>query len=111
MKIRYPLIILISVVIIISSLTVWSYVDWLNATDYWGLAPNGEYLVFVSGKIENEKIFFPLCEHSAGDLHGYWNIASNVSIPDSIKNSEFPYGYALATLQNNVIVNLEATEP
>ncbi len=112
MKNRYTIILLISVAIIISSLAVWSYVHWLNATDYWGFAPDGEYLVFVSGKIEDGKIYFAIYEHSGGDLHGSWKVADGVTYPDSIKwSDDFPYGYAKADLRNNVVVKLEATSP
>jgi hypothetical protein len=111
MKISYTKIILFSFAIIISFIAIWSYVDWLNVSDYWGLAPDGKYSVFIYDNIEKGRIYFSICENSGGDLHGYWNVASNVSIPDSILNKEHQCGYATATLQNNVIVNLEAKEP
>lgn len=58
------------------------YFSWLNATDYWdGFAPDGEYTVFISlnNHIDyaNHKVFFPICEHSGGDLHGWWTFTDN----------------------------------
>lgn len=80
--------------------------------EYWYSAPDGTYSVFVSSDIEDQQIYFPLSESSGGDLHGYWKVASNVTVPDSVTRMEGEYGehvfgYAKATLQNNIITNLE----
>jgi hypothetical protein len=101
----------IIITIAISGLAIASYIDWLNASDYWGSAPDGKYSVFICNNIEDNKIYFPICEHSGGDLHGYWNVADNVSIPDAIErlDSGHPCGYAVATLKGNNIVMLEAS--
>lgn len=57
--------------------TIIYYNSWLHQTDYWnGFAPDGDYTVFISMNehidYQNHKVFFPLCEHSGGDLHGWW---------------------------------------
>lgn len=79
------------------------YNSWLNQTDYWGLAPDGEYAVFVDTdycvNYKTHKVWLPISESSGGDLHGEWTFTDNTTF--------YPYdggcGYYGVLLQGNII--------
>lgn len=68
---------------------------------FWNQAPDGIYAVWVS-VIESAEdgysvVWFPLCEHSAGQLHGKFRYLSTVEFKES-------HHYRV-WLENNVIIH------
>lgn len=85
------------------------YNQWLNATDYWGFAPDGEYDVFVDTEYcvdyQTHIVKLPICEHSGGDLHGDWSFTDNVTFLP-YKDGNFTHcGYYRVILERNIIRN------
>ena len=90
-------------IIVIFAGVVW-YSNWLNATDYWGFAPDGDYRVFVDTDYNvdysTHTVFFPLCEHSGGDLHGSWSFTDDVTFHPYLEGC----GYYGVRLEGNMII-------
>lgn len=64
---------------------------------YWYSAPDGTYRV-EGGPIENGSVFFPMCPTAPTELHGSWQVASNVTTLDWMQSYH-------VTLRSNVIVD------
>ena len=82
-----------------------SYQQWLDASDYWGSAPDGDYTVFISMNehidYKNHRVFFPLCESSGGDLHGWWTFTDNTHFYPYPENGSY---YGVRVENNRIII-------
>lgn len=69
---------------------------------YYNKAPNGEYEVLIwignNSLCPPSKLCFPLCPSYGGELHGEFNVLEEL----------FPFenGWALVTLENNIITEV-----
>jgi len=97
-------IILFVMIVVGVSVTVRMYFNWLNQSDYWAFAPDGDYTVFVDTdynvNYSEHTVFLPVCEHSGGDLHGSW------SFTDDVTFAPYPEGcgYYGVRLEGNRII-------
>ena len=71
---------------------------------YWEEAPDGKYEVFVvlSLAFDGSSLSFPNCPSYGGQLHGTWSLQDGTPVVFQ--------GWALATVDDNVIVALETLE-